>query len=59
MMKALSNINTLDLPTFLDRNRITQDDFTKSNIDWELLKTIGLEHWSLRVRSRTFFDQMK
>ncbi|WP_118880887.1 hypothetical protein [Aeromonas hydrophila] len=61
MMKALSNINTLDLPTFLDRNRITQDDFTKSNIDWELLKTIGLEHWSLfdaRKESAEFFAKV-
>lgn len=60
-MKALSNIDTLDLPTFLERNRISQEDFTKSTIEWELLKAIGFDHWSLfdaRKESAEFFAKV-
>ncbi len=60
-MKALSNFDTFDLPTFLERNRISQEDFDKSNIDWKLLKNIGFDHWSLfdaRKESAEFFAKV-
>lgn len=60
-MKALSNFDIFDLPTFLERNRISQEDFEKSTIDWELLKSIGFDHWSLfdaRKESAEFFAKV-
>lgn len=60
-MKTLSNIDTLDLPTFLERNRISQDDFEKATIDWKQLKSIGLDHWlffDARKESAEFFAKM-
>lgn len=60
-MNALSNFETLDLQTFLKRNRISQEDFEKATIDWELLRYIGHDHLSFfdaRKESAEFFAKV-
>ncbi|GJC04134.1 RelA/SpoT domain-containing protein [Aeromonas hydrophila] len=60
-MKTLSNIDTLDLSTFLERNRITQDDFTKAEIEWNILRDIGNDHFShfdARIETAEFFAKV-
>lgn len=61
MMNTISNISSLELATFLEKNRITEDEFTQSNIEWEQLKSIGLDHESLfdvRKESAEFFARV-
>ncbi len=61
MMNTISNIGSLELATFLEKNRITEDEFTQANIEWELLKSIGLNHESLfdvRKESAEFFARV-
>ncbi|MCP3323011.1 RelA/SpoT domain-containing protein [Aeromonas hydrophila] len=60
-MNTISNISSLELATFLEKNRITEDEFTQANIEWELLKSIGLNHESLfdvRKESAEFFARV-
>lgn len=60
-MNTISNIGSLELATFLEKNRITEDEFTQANIEWELLKSIGLNHESLfdvRKESAEFFARV-
>lgn len=61
MMNTISNIGSLELATFLERNRITEDEFTQADIEWELLRSIGLDHESLfeaRKESAEFFARV-
>lgn len=60
-MNTISNIGSLELVAFLEKNRITEDEFSQANIEWELLKSIGLDHESLfdvRKESAEFFARV-
>lgn len=40
------NIQEMDLNEFLSRNNITEEEFTKCALDWELIQSIGADHQS-------------
>ena len=40
------NIAEMGLDAFLSRNNITAEDFEKCELDWELIKSIGVNHQS-------------
>jgi putative GTP pyrophosphokinase len=60
-MKLSTAISSLEKEQFLEKNRISIEDFNSANIEWEELRDIGMAHESLfdaRRESAEFFAKV-